>query len=63
MIVVNCGEPGGTCFCVSMGTGPKAEAGFDLALTELVARDDHRFLVEVGSDEGASGCSPSSSIG
>ena len=23
---------GGTCFCVSMGTGPKAEAGFDLAL-------------------------------
>jgi sulfhydrogenase subunit beta (sulfur reductase) len=54
VIAVNCGEPGGTCFCVSMGTGPKAEAGFDLALTELVTRDDHRFLVEVGSDEGAS---------
>ena len=54
VIAVNCGEPGGTCFCVSMGTGPKAEAGFDLALTELVTRDGHRFLVEVGSDDGAS---------
>ena len=34
IVAVNCGEAGGTCFCVSMGTGPKADAGFDLALTE-----------------------------
>ena len=27
VVAVNCFEPGGTCFCVSMGTGPKAEAG------------------------------------
>ena len=36
IVAVNCGEAGGTCFCVSMETGPKAEAGFDLALTELI---------------------------
>ena len=26
IVAVNCGEAGGTCFCVSMQTGPKAEA-------------------------------------
>jgi ferredoxin len=52
VVAVNCFEPGGTCFCVSMGTGPKAEAGYDLALTEILD-GDHRFLVEVGSDRGA----------
>jgi sulfhydrogenase subunit beta (sulfur reductase) len=50
IVAVNCGEAGGTCFCVSMKTGPKAESGFDLALTEL---PDHRFLVEAGSAAGA----------
>ena len=30
-------------------TGPKAERGFDLALTELDPDGDHRFLVEVGT--------------
>jgi ferredoxin len=52
VIAVNCGQAGGTCFCVSMGTGPKARSGFDLALTEIM-EGDHRFLVEVGTDEGA----------
>ena len=52
IIALNCGEAGGTCFCVSMQTGPKAESGFDLALTELL-RESHEFLVEVGSDRGA----------
>ena len=36
IVVVNCAKAGGTCFCVSMKTGPKAERGFDLALTELL---------------------------
>ena len=36
-----------------MGTGPRAETGFDLALTELLDGGDHRFLVEVGSERGA----------
>jgi sulfhydrogenase subunit beta (sulfur reductase) len=53
IVAVNCGKAGGTCFCVSMGTGPKADSGFDLSLTELIEDGDHRFLVEVGSDRGA----------
>ena len=52
VVAVNCFEPGGTCFCVSMGTGPKAEAGYDLALTEILD-GAHRLLVEVGSERGA----------
>jgi ferredoxin len=50
MVAVNCGEAGGTCFCVSMGTGPKADKGFDLSLTEIAAGNE--FLVEVGSESG-----------
>ncbi|GAA4592250.1 4Fe-4S dicluster domain-containing protein [Planotetraspora phitsanulokensis] len=50
LVTVNCAVPGGTCFCVSMGTGPKATKGFDLALTELA--DPHRFVVEAGSEKG-----------
>jgi sulfhydrogenase subunit beta (sulfur reductase) len=53
LVAVNCAEAGGTCFCVSMDAGPKAEAGFDLALTELIDGERHEFLVEVGSDQGA----------
>jgi ferredoxin len=53
VIALNCGEAGGTCFCVSMQTGPKADSGFDLALTELLG-ERHEFLVEIGSDAGAS---------
>ena len=53
IVAVNCGQAGGTCFCVSMGTGPKVDAGFDLALTELMDGDRHEFLVETGSAAGA----------
>ena len=52
-VAVNCGEPGGTCFCVSMNTGPKASSGFDLALTEVLDGQRHQFVVEIGSDRGA----------
>lgn len=52
IVAVNCGEPGATCFCVSMGSGPAADSGFDLALTEILD-GEHRFLVRVGSDAGA----------
>jgi sulfhydrogenase subunit beta (sulfur reductase) len=48
-IVVNCTHPGGTCFCASMGTGPEAHTGFDLALTELRGG----FVVHVGTPQGA----------
>jgi sulfhydrogenase subunit beta (sulfur reductase) len=53
IVAVNCAQAGATCFCVSMGTGPKAQAGYDLALTELLDDGGHRFLAEVGSDRGA----------
>jgi len=52
IVAVNCAKAGGTCFCVSMGTGPEAQEGFDLALTELLD-SGHRFLVTVGSERGA----------
>ena len=47
-IAVNCTRPGGNCFCSSMGTGPAASDGFDLALTELRSG----FVVQVGSQLG-----------
>jgi ferredoxin len=53
IVAVNCGQAGGTCFCVSMGTGPKASVGFDLALTEILDDSGHGFVVEVGSERGA----------
>src|SRR6516165_7705427 len=46
-------QAGGTCFCVSMDAGPKADAGFDLALTELTEQGRHIFVLEVGSAAGA----------
>jgi ferredoxin len=52
IVAVNCAEPGGTCFCASMDSGPKAAGGFDLALTEMVGDGEHRFVVEVGSEAG-----------
>jgi len=51
VIAVNCTQAAGTCFCTSMGTGPRAQAGFDLALTELASRGV--LIAEVGSDAGA----------
>lgn len=53
IVAVNCGQAGGTCFCVSMDTGPKVSAGFDLALTEMIEGERHAFVVEVGSEAGA----------
>ncbi len=53
LIAVNCGQSGGTCFCVSMKTGPKAKKGFDLALTEVVGAGRHYFVIEAGSEAGA----------
>ncbi|HKM73933.1 MAG TPA: 4Fe-4S dicluster domain-containing protein [Stellaceae bacterium] len=52
IVAVNCGQAGGTCFCVSMDAGPKVEADFDLALTELIEDDHHLFVMEVGSAAG-----------
>jgi ferredoxin len=48
IVAVNCTQAASTCFCTSMGTGPRCNSGFDLALTELAAG----FVVEIGSDLG-----------
>ncbi len=52
LVAVNCGQAGGSCFCVSTQTGPRAKSGYDLALSEIVV-GGHRFLIEVGSERGA----------
>jgi ferredoxin len=52
VVAVNCTQAGGTCFCTSMGTGPKATGGYDLALTEVLQDGRHYFVVEVGSELG-----------
>ena len=52
IVAVNCFEPGGTCFCASMDTGPRVGGGYDLVLTELL-EGEHRLLVEAGSPRGA----------
>ncbi len=53
IVVVNCARAGGTCFCTSMGTGPAATSGFDIALTELPGKDGPRFVAQAGSSRGA----------
>ena len=53
VVAVNCAQAGGTCFCVSMNTGPKSTFGYDLALTEVIGDDQHYFVVEVGTEEGS----------
>ncbi|MGB9024130.1 MAG: 4Fe-4S dicluster domain-containing protein [Candidatus Bathyarchaeia archaeon] len=53
VVAVNCVQAGGTCFCTSMKTGPKATFGFDLAITEIVNTEPHYLLVEAGTETGA----------
>ena len=52
IVAINCSQAGGTCFCVSMNTGPKATTGFDLALTEIMNDKHHYFVVEAGTELG-----------
>lgn len=48
VVAVHCGSPSASCFCTSMGSGPRANGPWDLALTELTS-GEHRFIVETGS--------------
>jgi sulfhydrogenase subunit beta (sulfur reductase) len=48
LIAVNCTRALETCFCASMGTGPKAKGEYDLRLTET----DDDFTIEAGSASG-----------
>jgi sulfhydrogenase subunit beta (sulfur reductase) len=53
VVALNCHEAGGTCFCVSMNTGPRATFGYDIALTEVLEGGRHAFLVEAATAAGA----------
>jgi formate hydrogenlyase subunit 6/NADH:ubiquinone oxidoreductase subunit I len=53
IVTVNCSQAGGTCFCASMGSGPMATAGFDLALTEVLKDTQHYFVAEAGTELGS----------
>jgi len=54
LIAIACNQPDPTCFCLGLGTGPFLKTGFDVQLTDL----GDRFLVETGSEIGASLTSP-----
>jgi ferredoxin len=55
VVAVNCAVAGGTCFCVSMSTGPKARSGYDIALTEVSDGEEGTvFVAEAGSERGQS---------
>lgn len=49
LIAMNCTRAHTNCFCVALGDSPRADKGFDLAMTEL---DGAGFVVEIGSDKG-----------
>jgi ferredoxin len=51
VLAVHCGAPAGTCFCVSMDTGPRARGGYDLGATEILD-GEHRFLIDIASEAG-----------
>jgi sulfhydrogenase subunit beta (sulfur reductase) len=54
IIAVNCAhQDKGTCFCASMGTGPRVTSGYDLSLTEVLHGDEHFFVAEPGTKRGA----------
>lgn len=48
IVAVHCTHPAATCFCVSTGDGPRAEDGYDLALSEL----DEGYLIETRGEKG-----------
>lgn len=52
IIAVQCTQCAETCFCASLGTGPRISQGFDLCLTELAANGEHCFVVRTGTEQG-----------
>ncbi|WP_062202865.1 4Fe-4S dicluster domain-containing protein [Demequina salsinemoris] len=60
VVAVACSDPAASCFCASMGTGPRpattdpetGASSYDLLLTEILGEDDHHFVMEIGTDAG-----------
>ncbi len=51
VVAVECGRPAENCFCTSFNTGPMADDGCDIIITEIT-EGNHRFLIRSGSDAG-----------
>lgn len=52
IVAFHCGWPGQTCFCTSLGTGPRASGGFDLAFMEIALNGEVLYVGETGSEQG-----------
>jgi len=52
IVAVQCTQSASTCFCASLGTGPRAQSGYDLLLTELIGPEGHFFIVRSGTKRG-----------
>lgn len=52
IVATNCTKANSTCFCVSMNSGPQAESGFDIVLTEVHEKKAHYFVLQSGSKAG-----------
>ena len=53
LITVVCSDPSGTCFCVSMGTGPRPESGLRPRADRAAGRRATGSSLDAGSDRGA----------
>jgi sulfhydrogenase subunit beta (sulfur reductase) len=53
IVAVQCSKAAATCFCASVGSGPRVGEGFDLLLTELADQNGHRFVVQARTQLGA----------
>lgn len=53
IVAVNCGQAAATCFCASMGSGPRCTSGYDIVLTEILEAPGPEYVVEGGSEQGS----------
>lgn len=52
LVAIHCQKSAPTCFCASMGSGPRARSGFDIALSEFAEGDAPEYFAEAGSAAG-----------
>lgn len=48
IVAMNCTSAHYNCFCITLGDAPRADKGYDLAMTEI----EQGFVTEIGSDAG-----------
>ncbi len=53
LIAAQCTQASSSCFCASMGTGPRVTSGHDLLLTEVADGEEVFYILEAGTDRGA----------